>query len=125
MPVRGKRSNTLQRYDLKPEFMPIQKGELVDERQDVRQEIPHRVHDVDRGIAVLDADVHVQPEDQVGARDELHVLDYAVIALVGINLLQLPVGKRMGAARRQQHAVLAGQRDHSRGATIEYSRAPP
>src|SRR5579862_7677635 len=30
MPVRGKRSKTLQRYDLKPEFMPIQKGEFVD-----------------------------------------------------------------------------------------------
>src|SRR2546430_17470301 len=28
--VRGKRSNTLHRYDLKPEFMPIQKGELVE-----------------------------------------------------------------------------------------------
>src|SRR5579862_4363738 len=30
MPVRGNRSNTLQRYDLKPEFMPIQKGEFVE-----------------------------------------------------------------------------------------------
>ena len=32
-----------------------------------------------------------------------------VIALVGIDLLRLPVGKGMGAGRRQQHAVLAGQ----------------
>src|ERR1019366_9478396 len=28
--VRGKRSNTLQRYDLNPVSMPIQNGELVD-----------------------------------------------------------------------------------------------
>src|ERR1039458_3748314 len=30
MLVRGKRSNTLQRYDLNPLFMPIQKGEFDD-----------------------------------------------------------------------------------------------
>src|SRR5678816_2128783 len=28
--VRGNRSNTLQRYDFSPVFMPIQNGELVD-----------------------------------------------------------------------------------------------
>ena len=30
MPVRGKRSKTFTRYDLKPVFMPIQKGELLE-----------------------------------------------------------------------------------------------
>src|ERR1700744_1783464 len=30
MPVRGKRSNTLQRYDLKPVCIPIQNGEFDD-----------------------------------------------------------------------------------------------
>ena len=41
----------------------------------MRQEIARIVHDLDGDLAVLDADVDVQAEDQVGARDQLHLLD--------------------------------------------------
>src|SRR5271166_954676 len=82
------------------------------EGEDVRQEVSHRIHDVDRGIAVLDADVNMQSKHQVGALHQLHVLDDLAIALVRINLLHFPVGKRMGARGPEQQAVLLGQRDH-------------
>ena len=35
------------------------------EREQVRQEVAHLVHQVNAGLAILDADVHVQTEDQV------------------------------------------------------------
>ncbi len=68
---------------MKPVFVPSQKGEFDRQRQDVRQEVPHRVHDVDRGVAILDADVDVQAEDQVRARHQLHVFHHLLVALVG------------------------------------------
>ncbi len=76
------------------------------------QKVTHRVHDADGGFAVFDADVDVQAEDEVGAGDELQVLDYLVIARVGINLLRAPVGEGMGGAGDQLEAVLAGELDH-------------
>ena len=45
------------------------------ERQQVRQEVAQLVHQVNQRLAVLDADVHVEAEDEVRARDHLHVLD--------------------------------------------------
>src|ERR1039458_7595010 len=75
----------------KPGIHTHPEGRVRRQRQDMRQEVPHGIHDVDGGIAVLNADVDVQSENQVGARDELHVLDHLRIAFVGINLLQLPV----------------------------------
>ena len=51
------------------------------------------IHHVDRGLAVLDADVHVQAENQIGARHQLHVLDDVLVALVGMNLLRAPVAE--------------------------------
>ena len=86
--------------------MPIQNGELDGQRQDVRQKIPQRVHDVDGGIAVLDPDMHVQSEHQVGASDELHVLDDLAIPLVRVNLLRLPIREGMSAGSAQQQAVV-------------------
>jgi len=41
---------------------------LVDRAEDVRQEVAGGVHDVDRRLALPDADVDVQAEDQVGPR---------------------------------------------------------
>src|SRR5450755_496881 len=67
--VRGKRSNTLQRYDLNPVCMPI------------------------------------QAENQVGTGHQLHVFDHLAVALVGIDLLRLPIGKGMRAGSAQQQAI--------------------
>ena len=68
------------------------------ERQDVRQEVARAVHDLDGRLAVLDADVHVQSENQVGARDHLQVFHDDAVALVGIDLLLVPLRERMRAA---------------------------
>src|SRR5579862_598584 len=58
-------------FEARPHAHP--EGRIGRQRQDVRQEVPHGIHDVDGGVAVFDADMHMQPEDQVGARDHLHV----------------------------------------------------
>ena len=42
--------------------MPSQNGEFVRQRQNVRQEIARVIHELDRRLAVLDADMHVQPK---------------------------------------------------------------
>ena len=84
-------------------------GRVGGERHDVGQEVAHRVHDADGGFAVFDADVDVEAEDEVGAGDELQVLDHLVIARVGIDLLGAPVGKGMGGAGDELEAVLAGR----------------
>ena len=41
----------------------------------MRQKIARLIHDVDRGLAVRNPDVDVQPEDQIGPGEQLHVLD--------------------------------------------------
>ena len=79
----------------------------------MRQEVPELIHQVNQRLAVLDADVHVQAEDQVGARDDLHVLDDLPVALVGIDVLVAPVGERMRRAGDETQAVLLGERDHA------------
>ena len=82
------------------------------ERQNVRQEVARRVHQVDGRLAVLDADVHVQSEDQIRARDNLHVFHDVQVALVGINLLLAPVCERMRPAGRQAQPARLGESYH-------------
>ncbi len=120
--VRGKRSNTLHRYDFRPVFMPIQNGRVGREREQVRQEVPHLVHELDERLAVFDADVHVQAEDQVRARDDLHVLDELQVSLVRVDVLDAPVGERMGRARREKQAVLVREREHAAPQVAEVHR---
>ena len=62
----------------------------------MRHEITRVVHEVNRGLPVLNAHVHVQSENQVGPCYQLHVLNNVVITLVRINFLHPPVGKGMG-----------------------------
>ena len=83
-------------------------GRVGGQRHDVGQKVAHRVHDADGGLAVFDADVDVEAEDEVGAGDELQILDDLVIARVGIDLLGAPVGEGMGGAGDEYEVVLAG-----------------
>ncbi len=82
------------------------------QRHDVRQKVPHRIHDANRRLAVLNAYVHMQAKDQVGARHQLQVLHHLVVARVGINLLRPPVCKRMRCAGHQHQPMFFGQLDH-------------
>src|SRR5205085_100050 len=82
------------------------------ERQNMRKKITSRVHDMNRGLAVLDSDVDVQAEYKISARHHLHVFDDFAIALVRIDLLFTPIGKGVSAGSTQAQAVVLGQRTH-------------
>ncbi len=81
------------------------------EREQVRQEVERLVHDLEGERAVLDADVHVQAEDQVRAREHLHLLHDLVVARVGEDLLVGPVREGVRAGRSHAHPVLPRQPD--------------
>ena len=82
---------------LQPGVAPHPERRAGRERQQVRQEVARRVHQVDRRLAVGHRDVDVQPEDQQRARQLLQLLDDAVVADAGREDLILPVREGMGA----------------------------
>ena len=61
------------------------------------QQVAHGVHDVDRQISVVYADVDVHAEGEQAAGDELRVLDQGAIAG---RLLQLSIPVTEGGGRR-------------------------
>ncbi len=77
------------------------------------------VHQVDGGLAILDADVHVQAEDQVGARHHLHVLDDVEVARRRDRCPARASRRTDACRRRKPQAVLPGQVDHRRGAASD------
>jgi len=48
----------------------------------MRQEVAHGIHQMDGGLAVLDAHVHMQSEDEVRPRHQLHVFHHSLVALI-------------------------------------------
>ncbi len=78
----------------------------------MRQKIAGVVHQLDRGLAVLHANVHVQAENQVGPRHQLQIFDNVLVADVLRDLLHAPVGKGMSRRRSQPQAIFPGQSDH-------------
>ena len=81
------------------------------------------VHHVDRNFAVLNAHMHVQAENQIGSGHQLHVFHNILVALVRMNFLHAPVGKRMGRSRRQSQPVFPGQPDHVATQLLDFSLA--
>jgi hypothetical protein len=77
-------------------FCPSQNGELTARRKG-RAESSALVHDIDGFFPVRNTCVHVQSENEIGARDLLHVLDDGGVALIGGNEQVHPMRKRMGA----------------------------
>ena len=69
------------------------------------------IHHVNRSLAVYDADVHVETEDEIRTRHQLHVLDDIFVAIVGINLLHSPVGEGVGGGSSDTKAVFAAEAD--------------
>ena len=70
------------------------------------------IHQVNGSLAVFHPDVHVQPENQVRPRYQLHVFHNVLVALVGRNLLHAPVRKGMGCRRAQAQPIFPCQCDH-------------
>ncbi len=78
----------------------------------MRQKIPRMIHHVDRRLAVLDSNMHVQAKNQIRPRHQLHVFDNILVPVVRINFLDPPVRKRMRRHRSQPQPVLPGQPDN-------------
>ena len=82
------------------------------QRQQVGQEVADLVHQLDEGLTVLDADVHVEAEDEVRPRHQLHVLHDLEVAGIRIDVLLAPVGERMGGAGDEEQPVVLCQAHH-------------
>ena len=92
--------------------MPIQYGEDADSARKCGR-YWHSALTI--GIAFsgdADADVHVDAEDLQAAGQPLHVLDQLGVALLGRDLLGLPVGERVRARAHQAQAAAVGGGAH-------------
>jgi hypothetical protein len=83
------------------------------------QEITRLVHDMDRHLAICDPDMDVQPKDEVGARNLLHIFDDFLVALPFGDELIVPMRKGMRAgggnfhpAPRRQTRQMTAQLDN-------------
>ncbi len=80
------------------------------QRQQVRQEVPRGVHDVDRRRLVRHGDVDVQPEDEQRARQLLQFLDDVLVPLTGRDDLIDPRRERVRAGGGHGQADAVGRR---------------
>ena len=86
----------------------------------MRQKVAGCIHQVDARFVVFNADMHMQAEDQVGARDHLEIFHNDCVTLVRIDLLFAPVGKRMRGGRGDAQIVLLRQVTHLRTKGFEF-----
>jgi len=84
---------------------PARRESLVEKRQDVRHKVAGVIHQLDRGLAVFHADMHVQPKNQICPRYKLQVFNDILVADVLGNFLPPASPQRMGGSRRQPQAV--------------------
>ena len=61
------------------------------------KKISRLIHDLDRGLALGNPDVDVQPKNEIGPGQQPHVLDDRFIALAFGDELIVPMRKRMRA----------------------------
>src|SRR5258706_2538620 len=80
-------------------------------REQVRKEIAHHVHHVDRGLFVGHGHVDVHAEDEQGARELLQFFDNVLIALAGGDDLIDPARERVPAGGRDLQAGALGGGD--------------
>ncbi len=78
----------------------------------MREEVAHRVHNANGCFTILDANVHVQTEDQIRASHQLQILNHAGVSRVGIDLLRAPVREGMRRSRNQHQPMLPRQQNH-------------
>ncbi len=105
--------------------MPTQNGEFAESASRCGQEIARPVHQLDRGLAVLHADMHVESENEIGARHHLQVFHNHAVAVVRIDLLVPPLRERVGAARRQAQSVLPRKGDDLLADHADFVPWPP
>src|SRR5881628_1183269 len=114
--------------EARPDDLPVRletglarepEGTRRGDREQVRQEVARLVHGLDAALAVGDAHVDVQAEDEELADDVLQLLLEHLVALVLGDLLVLPVGERMRARRGDAQAGRAQQR-RERAAQLQH-----
>ena len=106
--MRGNRRKIVVRYDFRPGVAPHPERRARRQRQQVRQEVAHLVHQVDHHRPIRHADVHVQAEDQERPRQLLQFLDDVVVADAGRDDLVFPARERMRAGRGHREADALG-----------------
>ena len=72
------------------------------------------VDDLDRLLRIVDRDVDVHPEDQLAARDVLHLVDERAVAVLRRDPLALEERERMRAGRADAQALPARDLAHVR-----------
>ena len=91
------------------------------QREQDREVHTHAVRDVDRLVGVVDADVHVQAEQQLLAHDEAERVDDLAVALALHDALVLPVGKRVGRRGADRESLRLGCLAHAPAQVLELS----
>ena len=75
----------------------------------MRQKIARLIHDVNGGFAIGNADVDVQSENEIRARQQLHVFHDLPVALAFGDELIVPMRKRMRAGRGDLQSAASGE----------------
>ena len=83
MPVRGKAAEDGGAVGLQPRVASHPERRAGGEREQVRQEVARRVHQVDGRAVIGHGDVHVHAEDEQRSRELLELLDDVLVALAG------------------------------------------
>ena len=112
------------RVDIRPVGTPRQNGELAREREQDRQVHAHPVGDVDRLLGVVDADVHVQAEQQLLPGDEAKRVDDLEVARPLDDALLLPLGERVGRRGGDREPLRLGGLAHAPPQVLELARRP-
>ena len=73
------------------------------------QDVAGLIHDLDRLFAIRDANVDVQPENEIAARDLLHVVHDRGVAVAGRDQLVHPMRKGMSAGGSNEQAAPGGE----------------
>ena len=112
------------REDFRPVGPPAPERRVGRQREQDRDVHPHAVRDVDRLLGVVDADVHVQAEQQLLARDEPQHVDDLAVAVALHDALVLPVRERVGRRGADREALRLGGLAHAPAQLLELA-APP
>ena len=113
-PTRGSARKIGTRVDSQARALGAPERRVDREREQHRDVDAHAVGDVDRLVGIVDADVHVQAEEELLAGDEAQRGHEVAVAVAADDPLVLPHRERMRPGRADRQPVLAGHPRHLR-----------